>query len=103
MFTNPIESALFLPTAYRLVALLGGVLLILLVLAKGNLKNLVQDSLFQRWRVWVVIAPIFLLSVLSGRKIGVMALALLIVVVGGVYTGARRLWAAARFLNNLPE
>ena len=34
---------------------------------------------------------------------GVMALALLIVVVGGVYTVARRLWAAARFLNNLPE
>lgn len=33
---------------------------------------------------------------------GVMALALLIVVVGGVYTLARRLWAAARFLNNLP-
>ncbi len=34
---------------------------------------------------------------------GVMALALLIVVVGGVYTVARRLWSAARFLNNLPE
>ena len=34
---------------------------------------------------------------------GVMALALLIVAVGGVYTVARRLWAAARFLNNPPE
>ena len=34
---------------------------------------------------------------------GVMALVLLIVVIGGVYTVARRLWAAARFLNNLPE
>ena len=67
MFTNPMESALFLPTVYRLVALLGGVLIILLILAKGNVKTLVQNSLFQRWRVWVVIAPIFLLSVLSGK------------------------------------
>lgn len=66
MFTNPLESALFLPTAYRLVALLGGVLIILLILSKGNVKELVKNSLFQRWRVWVVIAPIFLISVLSG-------------------------------------
>lgn len=67
MFTNPLDSALFLPTVYRLVALLGGVLIILLFLSKGNVKNLVRDSLFQRWRVWVVISPIFLISVLSGE------------------------------------
>ena len=34
---------------------------------------------------------------------GVMALALLIVAAGGVYTVARRLWAAARVLNNPRE
>lgn len=32
-----------------------------------------------------------------------MALALLIIVIGGVYTVARRLWAAGRYLNNLSE
>ena len=67
MFNNPLESALFLPTVYRLVVLLGGVLIILLIIAKGNIKNLVRNSLFQRWRVWVVIAPLFLISVLSGK------------------------------------
>ena len=46
MFNNPLESALFLPTVYRLVVLLGGVLIILLILAKGNIKNLVRSSLF---------------------------------------------------------
>ena len=66
LISSPLDSELFLPTAYRLAGLLGGILVALLFLARNRLRRLNEDVLFQRWRTWVVIAPIYLFAVLSG-------------------------------------
>lgn len=67
LIANPLDSALLLPTAYRLAALLGAILPVLLFLSRRRLRQLNQDVLFRRWRTWTLIAPIYLLAVLSGQ------------------------------------
>ncbi|OGQ79922.1 MAG: hypothetical protein A3F90_01310 [Deltaproteobacteria bacterium RIFCSPLOWO2_12_FULL_60_19] len=67
LFSNPFESELFLPTAYRLAALLGLGLLVILVHGRRRLGHLKEDVLFVRWRTWAVIAPTYLLAVLGGE------------------------------------
>ena len=67
MISNPFESELFLPTAFRLGALLGLGLLVLLLRARLRPGRLVQDVLFVRWRTWLFIAPAYLGAVLGGQ------------------------------------
>ena len=67
LITNPLDSDLFLPTIFRLGGLLGGALVVLLVLSRGNPRRLMNNVLFQRWKTWAIIAPIYLLAVLSGE------------------------------------
>jgi phosphatidate cytidylyltransferase len=46
--------------------LLGGTLLALLVVVRFRVQDLGGSVLFQRWRVWAIIAPIYVLAVLGG-------------------------------------
>jgi phosphatidate cytidylyltransferase len=67
LFSNPFESELFVPTVYRLAALLALGLLVLLIRGRRQLRQLKEDVLFVRWRTWLVIAPTYVLAVLSGQ------------------------------------
>jgi phosphatidate cytidylyltransferase len=67
MFTNPLDNVLLAPTVYRLGPILGVTLVVLLFAARHRLRHLWDNVLFQRWRTWAVIAPIYLLAILSGQ------------------------------------
>lgn len=68
-FVDPFESPLFLPSVYRLTALLGLALVLLLILRRDHTQPLKEDALFHRWRTWIAIVPIYLLGVLSGPAV----------------------------------
>jgi phosphatidate cytidylyltransferase len=65
-FSNPLSNDLFLPTVYRVLALLGLALLILLSIERKRFLDLKNNALTQRWISWVLIAPIFICGVLGG-------------------------------------
>ena len=67
LFLNPFGSELFLPTAYRLAALLGLGFLVILFRSQSRVQHVKGDILFLRWRTWVIIAPVYLLAVLGGQ------------------------------------
>jgi len=64
--SNPISSPYFLPTLLLLSAFLGLTLLALVLVMHGDMARLRQSTLFARWRVWAVIAPIYSLALLCG-------------------------------------
>ena len=66
LITNPLASPFFPAVAYVLAALLGGTLLALVAIYRGDLARMRSSVLFQRWSVWVWIAPVYMLAVLSG-------------------------------------
>jgi phosphatidate cytidylyltransferase len=78
LIANPLVDPLFARTALTLGSLLGAGLLLILVAERRHLGELTQRTLFQRWAVWAVIAPVFSLAVLSGR-LPTLALTMLIV------------------------
>jgi phosphatidate cytidylyltransferase len=64
--SNPFVSPYFGPLLAVTAGILGGALLLLLALARGNPARLRRNVLFQRWRVWTIITPIYGLAVLAG-------------------------------------
>ena len=78
MFTNPVASELFLPTIYSVGGLLAGALIVLLLRSQGRWSRLKDDVLFQRWRTWAVIAPVYVLAVLGGQLPTLLMVSLLI-------------------------
>jgi phosphatidate cytidylyltransferase len=78
LIANPLADPLFSRTALTLGSLLGVGLLLVLLADRRHLRELPQRTLFQRWAVWAVIAPVFSLAVLSGR-LPTLALTMLIV------------------------
>lgn len=78
---NPLDNPSSLPT----VRMLGGLLLVglggIVVAEHGRLTRLPRSVLFQRWRTWAVIAPVFAIAVLSG-PVGTAALVLGAALVG---------------------
>jgi phosphatidate cytidylyltransferase len=83
LITNPFASPLFMPTLYTVVGMLGSTLLVLLVIARLDVRHLRSGILFRRWRVWTIIAPIYGLAILSGQLTTLALLCLL------VYQGLR--------------
>jgi phosphatidate cytidylyltransferase len=67
LIANPLADPLFSRTALTLGSILGVGLLLVLLADRRHLRELHQRTLFQRWAVWAVIAPVFSLAVLSGR------------------------------------
>ena len=78
MFTNPVASELFLPTIYTVGGLLAGALVALLLRSQGRWSRLKDDVLFQRWRTWGLIAPVYALAVLGGQAPTLLMVSLLI-------------------------
>jgi len=79
MFINPIETELFLPTAYTVGGLLAIALAALVLRSRFRWQRLKNDLLFQRWRTWSVIAPVYALAVLGGQVSTMLMVSLLIV------------------------
>jgi phosphatidate cytidylyltransferase len=77
LLSNPLDSSYFLPTLAVVGVLLGGGFLVLLTKVHGDPRALAHDTLFIRWRVWAVIAPIYALCVISG-PLALLALLLLL-------------------------
>jgi len=67
LFANPFASEFLSPTVHRLGALLGLGLVLILIHGRHRLPHLTEDTLFQRWRTWLVIAPTYVLAVLGGE------------------------------------
>lgn len=56
LISNPANNPLFPTTTLVLGLLLLGSLLALVLVVRGNVAALPQNVLFQRWRVWAIIA-----------------------------------------------
>jgi phosphatidate cytidylyltransferase len=63
---NPVANSLFLPTAYAFSGVLAVGLGAIIAAERGRIGRIARSVLFQRWRTWVVIAPVFGLAVLAG-------------------------------------
>ena len=66
MLSNPLASLYLVPVLRIVLGLLGTSLALLLIGVRGNVRRLAASTLFRRWRVWAVIAPIYALAVMSG-------------------------------------
>ena len=69
LISNPAASPAFAPVAICLVSLLLGILGVLAVVERGHLR---ESVLFSRWKTWALIAPTYLLGVLSGPGIALL-------------------------------
>lgn len=78
LLANPLADPLFWPTALTLGSILGAGLLLLLLVERRHLHELPQRTLFQRWAVWAVIAPVFSLAVLGGHLTMLLLTALIV-------------------------
>ena len=77
LFSNPLAYPLLPPLAITLVGVFASALLALLATVRGRWHVLGTSVLFQRWRAWLVIAPVFVVVVLSGVvPLGLFAAAL---------------------------
>lgn len=75
-FENPLASEYFAQTAIVVGSLLGATLLVILSLNRFRISAVRKSPLFERWRSWAVIAPLFAICTLSGQ----VTLALLLAV-----------------------
>ena len=66
MLSNPLASPYLVPVLWVVLGLLGTSLALLLIGVRGNVRRLAGSTLFRRWKVWAVIAPIYALAVMSG-------------------------------------
>src|SRR5579871_6788857 len=64
--SNPLANPLFLPTLALVAIVLGGSFLALLLIVRFDLQRLQQSTLFQRWRVWAIIAPLYSMALFCG-------------------------------------
>jgi phosphatidate cytidylyltransferase len=66
LLSNPLAYPFLPPLGITLVGLFASSLLALLLSVRGQWQLLTASVLFQRWRTWIVIAPLFSLAALSG-------------------------------------
>src|SRR4051794_11606792 len=78
LISNPFSSPLFLPTFVTVGTMLGATLVVLLIIARFDLGRLQSSVLFRRWRVWLVIAPVYGLCILGGPAPTLALLSLLV-------------------------
>jgi phosphatidate cytidylyltransferase len=79
LISNPIDNPLFRATAVLLAVLLGGTLTALLFTTRWNIAALRQSVLFQRWRVWAIIAVLYSMALFCGTLTTLALLVFLIV------------------------
>src|SRR5579859_3732685 len=66
LLSNPLAYPLLPSLSLTLIGLFAGSLLALLVGVRGRWSVLAASVLFQRWRSWLVIAPVFSAVILLG-------------------------------------
>lgn len=86
-FENPFGSEHFAPAAIVIGSLLGVTFLAILAVSRFRISTLGSNSLFKRWRTWLVIAPLFAFATLSGQV--TLALLLGTAVVIGLFEYSR--------------
>jgi phosphatidate cytidylyltransferase len=77
--SNPADNPLFLPTLLLLAGLFGLSLLALLAITRFDPARLAGSTLFARWRVWAVIAPIYSMTLFYGALTTLALLTFLVV------------------------
>ena len=66
LLSNPLAHPFLVPLGWTFAALFGSSLVALLLTVHGHWQVLSASVLFQRWRTWLLIAPLFSLVVLAG-------------------------------------
>src|SRR5436190_20265235 len=66
LLSNPLAHPFLVPLGWTFAALFGSSLVALLLTVHGHWQMLSASVLFQRWRTWLLIAPLFSLVVLAG-------------------------------------
>jgi len=66
LLSNPLAHPFLAPLGWTLAGLFASSLVALLLTVHGHWQMLSASVLFQRWRTWLLIAPLFSLVVLSG-------------------------------------
>src|SRR3954451_24944494 len=66
LLSNPLAHPFLVPLGWTFAALFGSSLVALLLTVHGHWQMLSTSVLFQRWRTWLLIAPLFSLVVLAG-------------------------------------
>lgn len=80
MIANPLASSLLAPIAIALASLLGLFLVAIAIAHRMQPGEVGRSVLFQRWKVWAIIAPVFSLTAMAGT----VPLAALIAVVASI-------------------
>jgi phosphatidate cytidylyltransferase len=65
--SNPIDHALFAPTAFAFAGVLATSFTGIVAVERRHLDGLFASALFQKWLTWIIIAPVFALAVFSGN------------------------------------
>jgi phosphatidate cytidylyltransferase len=63
---NPGNSSLFMPTVYAFGGVLSAGLAGVVGAERGRISRIAKSTLFERWRTWAIIGPLFALAVLGG-------------------------------------
>jgi phosphatidate cytidylyltransferase len=66
LLSNPIASPMWPTLGWTFFGLFGASFVALFVQARGRWRELSRSVLFQRWRTWLIIAPLFSLAALGG-------------------------------------
>jgi phosphatidate cytidylyltransferase len=98
LLSNPLAYPLLPSLGLTLIGLFAGSLLALLVAVRGHWHVLTASVLFQRWRSWLVIAPVFSAVVLLGILPLAVFAAALAIQGGREYASLADLQSADRWL-----
>ncbi len=66
LLSNPLAHPFLAPLGWTLAGLFASAFVALLLTVRGHWQMLSTSVLFERWRTWLLIAPLFSLVVLSG-------------------------------------
>jgi phosphatidate cytidylyltransferase len=66
LLANPLASPIWPTLGWTFFGVFGGSLVALLVAVRGRWSQLAGSVLFERWRTWLLIAPLFSLAALAG-------------------------------------
>ena len=86
LFSNPLSNPLLVPVALRLLAVLGGGLVLVVLLNIKRLSELFQSETWKRYVAWVVMAPSFVLSVFVGGGAALLLVGLM------MFSALREYW-----------
>jgi phosphatidate cytidylyltransferase len=86
LFSNPMSNPLLVPVVLRLLAVLGGGLVLVVLLNLRRLKGLFQSETWKRYVAWVVMAPSFVISVFVGGGAALLFVGVM------MFTALREYW-----------